>query len=620
MITNFFLHYLKQYYQGYCPLIVKQSMQQLISKISRLFDKKSNSQSIIAISLICLITLTGCRVAGTRANQIIVASPSDVATFNYPLNQSAYSIFGFLYDSLINENGQTGELEPGLAESWQISPDGQKIKIKLRAGLKWSDGQPITSDDIIFSYNQIYLNNDIPTSFKDILRIGQSGAFPIVTKINDLEVEFATPEPFAPFVRYAGGLPIMPKHKLEKSLQTKDSEGNLNFLTTWETDTPVQEIVGNGGYIIKLHVPNQRIRLERNPYYWRRDKSGEAQPYITNIVWQVMESADARFLNFRSGNLDTVEVEPDMFALLKREEKRGNYTIYNGGPSSDSSFLAFNLNKGKNSKGEPFVNPIKSAWFNNQKFRQAVAYGINREVMKNNIYQGLGALQYSSISVNSPFHLSPQDGLPTYEYNPAKAKELLLSAGFQYNDQGQLLDSQGNRVQFTILSSAGRKVRELMATQIKQDLAALGMQADLQFLSFNTYVERLSISKNWDAFLGGFTGGGVEPHSGYNIWSVQGRLHTFNQGPQPGGEPIEGWQPSDWEKKIDELYVKASQEMNEAKRKEYYAESQIIIAEQLPFIYMVTPLDLTAVRNRIRGLKYTSLGGTFWNLYELRTN
>ena len=371
-------------------------------------------------------------------------------------------------------------------------------------------------------------------------------------------------------------------------------------------------------YRIKSYAPNQRIILEKNPFYWRQDNQGNNLPYIENIVWQVIENTDNQLLNFRSGELDTIKVAAEMFPLLKREENRGKYTIYNGGPTPASSFICFNINQGKNAQGKPLVDPIKSRWFNNKAFRQAIAYGINREAMTNNIYRGLGAPQYSPIPVTSPFYLSPEEGLKIYNYDPEKARKLLLGAGFKYNQNGELLDSEGNQVEFTLLSSAGRKVREQMATQINQDLAKLGIKINMQFLSFNTYVRKLSLSKDWEVYLGGFTGGSIEPHGGYNIWSVNGRLHTFNQGPQPGDEKIEGWKVNDWEQQIDDLYIQASQVFDEDKRKEFYGQAQQIIADELPFIYMVNPLEFDAIRNRIKGINYTELGGGFWNLYELQ--
>ncbi|MGB8690567.1 MAG: ABC transporter substrate-binding protein [Microcoleus sp.] len=573
---------------------------------------------VIVLAAIFTITLSACTPARSQlANRLILPTPSGPATFNYPLNQSAYSIFGYMYEGLINENGLTSELEPGLAESWKVSKDGKKIVFTLREGLKWSDGEPMTTDDIIFSYEKIYFNDKIPSGLKDTLRVGMSRQFPKIKKIDSRRVEFSVAEPFAPFIRYAGGIPILPAHILQESVDNTDSEGKPKFLTTWGTDTDPKQIVGNGQYRMLSYTPNQRVVLERNPYFWRKDTQGKAQPYIQQIVWQIIENSDTQLLNFRSGDLDSLDVQPEVFPLLKREEKRGKYTVFNGGPDTGSIFMCFNLNQGRNAQNQPFVDPIKSRWFATKEFRQAIAYGINRDTMTNNIYRGLGAPLHSPIPAQSPFYLSPKAGLKTYNYDQQKAKKLLLSAGFKYNAEGELLDREGNKVRFTLLMAAGKKVREQMGTQIKQDLGKLGMQIDTQFLSFNTYVEKLRLTKNWDTYLGGFTGG-LEPHSGYNIWSVNGTLHSFNQGPQAGEPQIKGWKAADWEQKIDDLYVKASQELNEAKRKELYAETQRIIAEQVPFIYMVNPLTFEAVRDRISGIRYSAIGGAFWNLYELK--
>ncbi|XZN99088.1 MAG: ABC transporter substrate-binding protein [Microcoleus sp.] len=572
----------------------------------------------VLLAAIATIALSACTPARSQlTNRLIVPTPSGPATFNYPLNQSAYSVFGYLNEGLINENGLTSELEPGLAESWEVSKDGKKIVFTLREGLKWSDGEPMTTDDIIFSYDKIYFNDKIPSGLKDTLRVGMSRQFPKLKKIDSRRVEFSVAEPFAPFIRYAGGIPILPAHILQESVDNTDSEGKPKFLTTWGTDTDPQKIVGNGQYRMLSYTPNQRVVLERNPYFWRKDTQGTTQPYIQQIVWQIIENTDTQLLNFRSGDLDSLDVQPEVFPLLKREEKRGKYTVFNGGPDTGSVFMCFNLNQGRNAQNQPFVDPIKSRWFATKEFRQAIAYGINRDAMTNNIYRGLGAPLHSPIPAQSPFYLSPKEGLKTYNYDPKKAKELLLTAGFKYNDAGDLLDREGNKVRFTLLMAAGKKVREQMGTQIKQDLGKLGIQIDTQFLSFNTYVEKLRLTKNWDTYLGGFTGG-LEPHSGYNIWSVNGTLHSFNQGPQAGEPPIKGWKVADWEQKIDDLYVKASQELNEPKRKEIYAETQRIIAEQAPFIYMVNPLTFEAVRDRISGIKYSAIGGAFWNLYELK--
>jgi peptide/nickel transport system substrate-binding protein len=277
---------------------------------------------------------------------LVFSALSDPKTFNYVNSNESPSIFSYIYDGLTTEDGLTGEVIPSLAESWTISPDGLQIVFTLRQDLRWSDGEVLTVDDVVFTYNDLYFNEAIPTPIRDVMRIGESGALPTVRKLDDRHVEFTIPEPFAPFLRNTG-LPILPAHALRQSIETKDAQGNLLFLSTWGTDTDPAQIVGNGAYRLDSYSPAQRVVFKRNPYYWRRDEQGNPQPYIQRLVWQTVESTDSQLVQFRSGGLDIVSVQPDYYSLLKREEKqRGDFTIYNGGPASGTNYITFNLNQG----------------------------------------------------------------------------------------------------------------------------------------------------------------------------------------------------------------------------------------------------------------------------------
>ncbi|MCG6133542.1 MAG: ABC transporter substrate-binding protein [Nostoc sp. LLA-1] len=565
------------------------------------------------------ITIAGCNPANFKTTaaqvpQLVTSILSDPKTFNYALSSEVPNIFSLTYEGLTTQNPITGEVEPVLAESWKLTDNQLGFVLTLREGLKWSDGKPLTVDDVIFTYNDIYLNEEIPTDTRDILRIGESRALPQVRKIDNRRVEFTTPEPFAPFLGTLG-LPILPAHALEKFVKTKDQEGKPIFLSQWGVDTPPEQIIVNGPYKVERYDTSQRVVFQRNPYYWRKGPQGDAQPYIERVVWQIVESTDTSLLQFRSGGLDSVGVTPDYFSLLKRQEKQGNFTIYNGGPATGTSFVLFNLNKGRRD-GKPLVDPIKSRWFNTVEFRQAVAYAIDRQTMINNTFRGLGQTQNSPISVQSPFYLAPEEGLKVYDYNPEKSKELLKKAGFQYNAQGQLLDADGNRVRFTLLTNAGNRIREAMGAQIRQDLGRIGMQVDFTPLAWNTYTDKLANTLDWDASLLGLTGG-LEPNDGANVWNPEGGLHMFNQKPQAGQKPIEGWEVAPWETRIAELYIQAARELDEAKRREIYAETQKITQENLPFIYLVNPYSLSAVRNQFDNIKYSALGGAFWNIHEI---
>lgn len=578
------------------------------------------------LTFVVAIAFSACNPANFKSpaaqtSQLVISVLSDPQTFNYALNQQLPNVFGLTFKGLTTINGK-GEIEPELAQSWTISADKKRIVFNLRPGLKWSDGKPLTADDVVFTYNDIAFNKEISTDIRDYLKVGVSGALPKVQKINYRQVEFILPEPFSPFFSTTTGdstsaIAILPKHALQASVKAKDSEGNPRFMTTWGTDTDPKKIITNGPYTIESYNPSQRLVFRKNSNYWRKDKQGNSQPYIEKVIWQIVESTDTSLLQFRSGGLDIVGASPVNFSLLKKEENRGKFTIYNGGPAYGQSFITFNLNKGRRN-GKPLVDPIKSRWFNTVEFRQAVSYAIDRQSIINNIFRGLGEPQNSPIDVQSKYYLSPQDGLKVYNYNLEKAKELLLKAGFKYNNN-QLLDADNNRVRFTLLTSAGGRTGEVMGAQIKQDLSKIGIQVDLNAIAFTVLGEKLHNTLDWECYFGGLIGSGVDPNDGANVWLTEGGLHSFNQGAQAGEEPIEGRVIADWEQEIANLYIKGAQEFDEAKRKAIYDETQRITQEYLPYIYLVNPLSMAAIRDRIQGVKFSALGA-FWNIYELKVD
>ncbi|CCH65433.1 Oligopeptide ABC transporter, periplasmic oligopeptide-binding protein OppA (TC 3.A.1.5.1) [Richelia intracellularis HM01] len=237
--------------------------------------------------------------------------------------------------------------------------------------------------------------------------------------------------------------------------------------------------------------------------------------------------------------------------------------------------------------------------------------------MINNTYRGLGVLQNSPITDQSPYYLSPEEGLKVYKYNPAKARQLLIQAGFNYNEQGELFDEYSNQVRFTLLTNAGNKIREAIGAQIKQDLGEIGITVDFIPMAWSAYTDKLSNSLDWDAGIIGF-GAGVEPNDSANLWNTDGGLHIFNQKPQAGQEPIQGREITNWEKEIEQLYIQGAQEFDDAKRKIIYAKTQKITQEYLPFIYLVSPYSMEAIRNRFKDIQYSALGGAFWNIHEVK--
>ncbi len=572
--------------------------------------------------MVTAIALTACnphrlKVATAQSAGIVSSVLSDPKTFNYALSNESPNVFTLIYEGLLTQNPITQKYEPVLAESWRVSPDNKTITFTLRSGLKWSDGAPLTVDDVVFSYNDIYLNPNIPTDIQDVLKIGKDKKLPTVKKVGDRQVAFTTPEPFAPFLGNTS-IPILPKHVLAETVTTKGPDGNPRFLSTWGTDTDPKKIVSNGPYKLDEYVSSQRVIFRANPYYWRKDSQGQAQPYIDRVVWNVVENRNTELVKFRSGDIDDVEpVRPEDFQLLKQEEKRGKFTVHLGGPRPMTTFMAFNLQRGMRN-GKPIVDPIRSKWFNNDKFRQAVAYAIDRQKMSINIYRGLGNILSSNIMPQSDFYLTPEKGGKTYSLNLKKSKQLLLDAGFRYNDKAQLLDSDGNRVQFTLMTNAGNNVREAILSQIKQDLSQIGIQVNPNPVNFNVLIDKLDNSLDWEAYVMGMGSAVNDPHGGTNIWDPSASSHNFNQPNQAGKPPISGRVVADWEAEIGRLYIQAAQEMDPTKRKELYFETQRLFQEHLPWIPLVTERIMAAVRDRVQPIQYPPSGEAFWNLQDLR--
>jgi peptide/nickel transport system substrate-binding protein len=220
----------------------------------------------VLLTCVLAIALTSCnptqfKTDAAQVPEIVVSVGNDPKTFNYILSQESPNVFGLTLKGLTTTNG-AGEIEPELAESWNFSEDKKRIVFTLREGLKWSDGQPLTTDDIIFTYEELVFNEQIPNQFKDYLKIGVSGAFPKLRKIDDRRVEFILPEQFAPFLRTTAAptdaVAILPKHILSESVRSKDSEGNPRFMSTWGTDTEPAKIIVNGPYRIASYTWSAR--------------------------------------------------------------------------------------------------------------------------------------------------------------------------------------------------------------------------------------------------------------------------------------------------------------------------------------------------------------------------
>ena len=551
-----------------------------------LYAKEPFKEPFIEYSLEC----------GKEGGKIILSSTSDPKSFNPIVAQetSTTQITSLIFEGLTRTHPLTLEVEPNLAHSWETK-DGKEWIFYLRDDVFFNDGVQFSADDVVFTFNDIIYNSNIPTGSRDIFTIEDK--IIKVQKIDDFTVKFKLPNTFAPFLR-ALSQSILPKHKYQEKVK------NNTFTFSMGLDSDLDDIVGTGPFKLKKYFTGERIILDKNPYYWKKDSCGQKLPYLDEVVFIILPNLDTALLKFLEGQIDYYSLRTQDLSILGPVQEEGRFTIYNAGPSFGSEFLVFNLNPGKNLQTKkPIVEPKKLKLFSNKSFRQAIAYAIDRDKIIEVVMNGLGIPQYSPESPANKFFYT--DKVKKYPYDPDRAKKILLKLGFKdRNDDGVLEDKQGQELEVTFFTNANNTQRVQIATLIKKDLQDIGIKVHFLPLDFNNLVSKLTATYDWELILIGLTGS-IEPYFGKNVWSYKGNLHAWN----PTKKEI-----FPFERQIEDIFNKAATTLNEDKRKELFAKWQNIASEELPLIYTVVPYSLYAVRDKFGNLYPTVYGGAFSEL------
>lgn len=539
---------------------------------------------------------------GELVSSTIGEGPKTFNPFNCKDNISAL-MSGIMYDGLLSSDPMTGQPTPKLAKSFSISSDGTTYTIKLRHGIKWSDGKPITADDVIFTWNDIIFAGLGDTSTRDSIVIDNK--LPTVRKIDNYTVEFITPKPFAPFVRMLS-TPIAPKHIFMPAVK----KGNTYFDSFLSTNTKPKDFVVSGAFKLKEYVPAQRVVFERNPNYYEINTKQQKLPYLDKLVYLIVGDLNNEVLKFEAKELDVISLQGSKVARYKSLEPHSDFKLYNLGPDTGTMYLSMNLNNRKDNKGKYYVNTDKQTWFQDLNFRTAVDYAIDRKNMVLNIANGIGAPLFTPESLNSIYL---NKNLKPYDKNLDKSKELLKKSGFYLDKKGKLFDKHGHRVEFDLYTNAGNTEREAIGVMVKQDLEDLGMKVNFKPIEFNSLVNKLVSTYDWDMVIMGLTGSPLEPNGGKNVWLSDGRLHMFNQrNPQEGKAKI-----LPWEKELDYLYTQGALATKFEDRKKYYDKYQEIVYKEKPMIYIYSPIRIVALRNKFKNIYPSSLGGITHNIEEI---
>lgn len=542
------------------------------------------------------------KFGGELITSTIGQGPKTFNPFNSKDNISA-AMSGIMYDGLLSTHPVTGQPVPRLAKSFEILPDGMTYIIKLRHGIKWSDGKPITADDVVFTWNDIIFAGLGDTSTRDSMVI--DGKLPTVRKIDDYTVEFKTPKPYAPFIRSLSAS-IAPKHVFAPAVK----KGGAYFDSFLSTTTKPEDFVVSGAFKLKEYLPAQRVVYVRNPNYYEINTKDEKLPYLDKLVYLIVGDLNNEILKFEAGEIDVITLQGAKVARYKTLEPHSDYTLYNLGPATSTMYLSVNLNDRKNENNKYYVNPIKQKWFQDINFRRAVDLAIDRKNMVFNIANGIGTPLFTPESLNS-IYLNKK--LKPFDRNIQQAENYLKKSGFYRDKKGNLFDKDGHRVEFDLYTNAGNTEREAIGVMVKQDLEDLGMKVNFKPIEFNSLVNKLVSTFDWDMVIMGLTGSPLEPNSGKNVWMSDGRLHMFNmRTPNEGKKNI-----LPWEKELDEMFTKGALATSFEDRKKYYDRYQEIIYNEKPMVYIYSPVIINAIRRKFKNIYPSSLNGLTHNLEEI---
>ena len=540
------------------------------------------------------------QVSGHYGGNLTIGGRAEPKTLNPVIATDAVSreVVGRMMADLIEINRASQQTEPALAKSWKTSPDGRVFTLQLRKGIRFSDGHPFDADDVVFSF-AVYMDENVDSPQRDLLII--DGKPLTVTKVDQYTVRFTLPRPYAAAERLFDGLAMLPKHLLEKSYR----EGK--FVQAWSLNTAASEIAGLGPFRLKQYMPGQRVVLERNPYYWKVDSKNERLPYLDELTFLFVGSEDAQVMRFEAGETSMISrLSSDNYNLLARESDRMRAQLADMGPSLEYNFLVFNQNDLSSKKLDAVAQ--KQQWFRELKFRQAVSAAIDRDSIVRLVYGTRGAPLWGNVGPGNKQWLNT--AIPHPQRSVDAARQLLKSAGFSWNQGGQLLDSSGKPVEFSIITSSSNTQRMKMATLIQDDLSHLGMQVHVVPLEFRAVIDRVFQSFDYEAAIMALGGGDADPNPEINVWTTNGTSHLWHLHETEPASP--------WEREIDQLMQQQMITLDYGKRKQLYDRVQQLIAEHLPFIFLATPNILAVANPRVGNFHPAVLDPyTLWNADEL---
>jgi len=515
--------------------------------------------------LLGLVLLAGCQ----NNNEVVVPAEGESARPAYgdtlieasigePSNllpvlasdSASSDINGLVYSGMVRYD-KNFVLEGDLAESWDISADGRTITFHLRDGVTWHDGQPLTSADVLFTY-QLYVDPNTPTSYAEAYRQVTSATAP-----DPLTFVVSYEKPYAPALA-SWGVAILPKHLLNGVEITKSPLS--------------RQPVGTGPYLFKEWKSGEKIVLEANPNYY------EGRPYIKRVVYRVIPDQSTQFLELQSGGLDYMGLTPIQYSTqtdtiaFKRHFNKYRYLSFS------YTYLGYNLER-----------PL----FQDRRVRQALTHAINKQEIIDGVLLGLGQ---PATGPYKPDTWVYQQDVKRYPFDPERARALLAEAGWSDSDGDGILDKDGTPFRFTIVTNQGNDLRAKTGEIIQRRFREIGVEVKLRVIEWASFLKEFINPGNFDATILGWSTG-PEPDQ-YNIW------HSSKTGPRE----LNFVKFKNQE--VDEQLELGRRTFVQAERKQHYDRIQEILAEEQPYTFLYVGESLPAVAKRFRGIEPAPAGIT----------
>jgi peptide/nickel transport system substrate-binding protein len=458
-----------------------------------------------------------------------------------------------IYSGLLAPTGDGKSVRPGLATEWSASADGKTFTAKLRPGTKFSDGSPITTDDVLWSLDRardpkLGIWNSLLSSIESIRAEGT----------DTIVFTLKHPDPSLPAALATFNAAILPHKLFEATQGANDDEKSHSF---------AEHPVGAGPFMMTSWKLGSSMVLKRNPYYWGKDAAGASLPYLDEIDLTIVPDDATRILQLKAGQVDATEFIP--YVRIKELQGDANLTA-DLFPSTEVNYVVIN-SRPKLNDGTP--NPLAD-----ERVRQALNFAINKQAIIQIITHGLGAPMHSYMSSATPLYT---DLGAAYPYDLAKAKALLAEAGL------------GEGLTLTASVQAGKADDAGALAAIQQMWAPLGVKLKIEQMDLATLDARYH-KGDFQLRVQYWTNDIADPNEITSYFA-----YFPNNQCQYGG-----WQ----DPQVDKLFEQSQVEQDPAKRAAEYREIQQRYEKAAPILFLYESPFAAAQRKQVQGYMQIPLG------------